>query len=130
MAAIAHPNLTGVAPHPRLQLCPPLRRRATTSCYRRRRAVVALVLVLACVALGLAAQQLQVRGATEPRATAGGAASAPTAAETVYVVQPGDTLWLIAAALHPDGDVRATVDHLVERNGTTALQVGQRLRVP
>ena len=45
-----------------------------------------------------------------------------------YVVQPGDTLWSIAARLAPDDDPRAVVDALrVLANGTADLQVGDRL---
>jgi len=49
----------------------------------------------------------------------------------VYVVQPGDTLWAIAAARYP-GDVRAAVWRLQERNGlaTASLAPGERLILP
>jgi Tfp pilus assembly protein FimV len=50
-------------------------------------------------------------------------------AGSVYVVQPGDTLWTIARKLRPTGDVRDEVDRLADLNGTAALQVGQRLRL-
>ena len=133
MAAIAHPDLTNVRPLPRLRLCPPPSRAPSAAVYRRRRAVVILVL-LAAVGLCAATFQLQASGSTEVRTTAvtsaAAAAAAEPAAQPVYVVQPGDTLWSIAAALHPDGDIRETVDRLVERNGTAALQTGQRLLLP
>ena len=48
---------------------------------------------------------------------------------TIVVVQPGDTLWSIAAEIDPDGDIRATVDRLAQRNGGSTLTVGQRLVV-
>jgi Tfp pilus assembly protein FimV len=44
-----------------------------------------------------------------------------------YVVQPGDTLWSIAARLAPDDDPRAVVDALRAANGGADLQVGDRL---
>ena len=47
----------------------------------------------------------------------------------VYVVQPGDTLWSIAHHVEPNADPRDVVDHLVELNGSGALQPGQRLRL-
>ena len=45
----------------------------------------------------------------------------------MHVVQPGDTLWTIAATIDTDGDVRDTVDRLAATNGGSALEVGQRL---
>jgi hypothetical protein len=132
MAAIAHPDLTQVRPLPRLRLCPPPSRAPSAAVYRRRRAIVLLVVGLAVIGLCAAAFQLQAPGAAEVRTTSAtpAAASAAPAAQPVYVVQPGDTLWSIAASLHPDGDIRGTVDRLVERNGTAALQTGQRLWLP
>lgn len=128
MAAIAHPDITHVRPLARLRLCPPPA--ATAADYRRRRAVAALVLVLAVIGLSFAILQLRAPVATELRTTSVSPAAATPAAPPVYVVQPGDTLWSIAATLHPDGDIRDTVDRLVERNGSAALQTGQRLRLP
>jgi nucleoid-associated protein YgaU len=57
--------------------------------------------------------------------------SAPVAppARSVYVVQPGDTLWAIAHKVDPHADPRDVVDRLVELNGAAALQPGQRLRL-
>ena len=60
-------------------------------------------------------------------------ARASTAAgrERGYVVQPGDTLWSIAAE-HYGGDPRAGVWRLRERNGLRigVIRPGQRLLVP
>ena len=49
----------------------------------------------------------------------------------VVTVQPGQTLWDIAAGVS-DGDVRATMAHLETINhlDSSTLQVGQHLRVP
>lgn len=59
-----------------------------------------------------------------------------TAAESVplseVTVQPGDTLWEIAAAADPGGDVTSTVDEIAELNALNdgQLRVGQELAVP
>lgn len=45
----------------------------------------------------------------------------------VYVVRPGDTLWSIARRLEPSGDVRATVDRMVEAHGSATVDVGDRI---
>jgi LysM domain len=50
----------------------------------------------------------------------------------VVTVQPGQTLWDLAASVSDGGDVRATMTHLEAINhlDSTTLQVGQHLRVP
>ena len=51
----------------------------------------------------------------------------------VVTVQPGDTLWAIAAAHTGNaGDVQETIDRITEANhlGTSAVHPGQRLRIP
>ncbi len=48
-------------------------------------------------------------------------------------VEPGQTLWGIAARVAPGADVRATVDHILELNGLARagdLAAGQSLVVP
>ncbi len=91
--------------------------RATrTGGYRkaRRAALVLGALVLGSLGLAVAA-----RGGMAP-------------AEMTVVVQPGDTLWSIAAAHYPADDVRIRVDDIEQANGLRdpTLQVGQRLRLP
>jgi hypothetical protein len=55
-------------------------------------------------------------------------AGAPTADLTaVHVVQPGDTLWSIAATVAPGSDPRPIVDELARRSGGAGLQPGQRI---
>ena len=48
----------------------------------------------------------------------------------VWVVRPGDTLWGIAEASHPRGDVRVLVDELSAEVHGDALQVGERVEIP
>ena len=50
-------------------------------------------------------------------------------AEVQVVVQPGDTVWSIAAALAEGDDVRPVVDAIVEANGGADLVAGQRLEL-
>lgn len=52
---------------------------------------------------------------------------------TTVTVQPGQTLWSIAAEARPDADIRATVDQIVRLNALedgTALPIGATLAVP
>lgn len=50
----------------------------------------------------------------------------------IVTVHPGDTLWSIAAAHTPDGDVQESIDRISAVNhirGAT-LQPGEQLRIP
>jgi nucleoid-associated protein YgaU len=110
----AVPDRIPVRPRPRR-----LPDRATR--VRRRRLVVLLAAVVLAFALAGAAQLVSgVAPANEPPR------SEPMSG-TEYVVQPGDTLWSIAARLAPDEDPRAVVDALRAANGGADLQVGDRL---
>jgi hypothetical protein len=88
---------------------------------RRRRLVVLVAGVVLAFALAGAAQLVSglasVDKSPRPEPISGGE----------YVVQPGDTLWSIAARLAPDDDPRAVVDELRAANGGADLQVGDRL---
>ncbi len=72
-------------------------------------AVIAFSVVLAKVALGGSSQ-----------------------ADVTVVVQPGDTLWAIAAAHYPSDDVRARVVDIERANGlqSPVIDVGETLRLP
>ncbi len=50
--------------------------------------------------------------------------------DAVLTVQPGDTLWAIAAEFVPHLDRRQVVQMLADRNGGFSIQAGQRLIVP
>ncbi len=51
----------------------------------------------------------------------------------IVTVQPGDTLWSIAAAhARPSSDVQESVDRITDANhlGSGAIQPGEHLRIP
>ena len=77
----------------------------------------ALVMVaLVCVSVGLSKVAL---GNTPP-------------VNATVVVEPGDTLWGIAAAHYPGDDVRVRVDEIERLNGlqSPVIEVGETLRLP
>jgi LysM domain-containing protein len=82
---------------------------------RLGRLVVVLLLALA-VSLGLA---VVAHGGTAP-------------VYSTVVVQPGDTLWSIAAEHYPSDDVRARVQDIEGANGLGGpiIRVGETLRLP
>lgn len=86
---------------------------------RRGRIVVVLLLLVGLLALGFSLGH--VAGSQAAGATAG----------TTVVVQPGDTLWSIAARVAPDRDPRALVSQLRALNHLpdASVQTGDRLRV-
>lgn len=112
---------------PVLVVLPPVTRSGARIYRRRRLAVLGAALsVLALPALLMAAS-----GSSSTTVTPASAPVAPAAApaSSVYVVQPGDTLWSIAHKVEPHADPRDVVDRLVDLNGSGALQPGQRLRL-
>jgi Tfp pilus assembly protein FimV len=85
-----------------------------------RRLTAALLVTLAVV---LAAQVFSaVRSSHSP--------AARPASLTVHVVQPGESLWTIARAVRPHGDLSHLVDAMIRANGGSTIQVGQELAIP
>ncbi|GGB97267.1 LysM peptidoglycan-binding domain-containing protein [Cellulomonas carbonis] len=87
----------------------------------RGRAAVMLLAVGLAGAVGMTAQSAAARGPAAP---------VPVVA---HVVEPGETLWEIAArTAEPGQDVRDVVADLTELNGLpdVALEAGQQLLVP
>ncbi len=113
-------------------------RLAQQAVYRRRRLLAALVTVVLVVALTFLATAAAARIAGGAPSAAGGpsptsaaaSGAAGVAAPPIVVVQPGDTLWSIAAEVAPDADVRITVDQLVALNGSSPIVAGQELVLP
>lgn len=97
----------------------PVRRPAPVRLTRRGRALVVLVLLAILLAAGFALGRVSSSHA------------AVTTTRTA-VVQPGDTLWSIAARVSPDRDTRVVIDQIeaVNHLATASVQVGQRLVLP
>ena len=106
------------------------RRRVSAATYRRRR-VAAAGLVL-FVALGLVVAVQAALGSTggAPLSTSGASSGLRQAASESWVVRPGDTLWEIAFAVHPHGDIRPLVDRLDAEVGGAALYPGEVIPIP
>jgi len=102
-------------------------RRDLTLVYRRRRLAALLLLVVLFVALVLAVRSVTATLGGVPASAPEGNITGPPA--RVVVVQPGDTVWTIARAVQPDGDVRPLVDSLLSAH-PGGLQPGDRLLVP
>jgi hypothetical protein len=97
--------------------------------YLRRRLLAGVVVLITAVVVWMAivgALSL-LRGPAASSPASAATAAVPPAAAEAYIVQPGDTLWTIAARLDPDGDLRPVVDELADRAGSPVLQAGQRI---
>ena len=103
---------------------------ARRAVYRRRQIVATVVLIATLLLVAAAVARI----AGDPSPTSPTSAAAPSAAEVVapptVIVEPGDTLWSIAAQVAPGVDVRVVVDRLVALNGTAPIVPGQQLEVP
>jgi LysM repeat protein len=78
--------------------------------------LAAVMLLALSVSLGLA---VVAHGGTAPQ-------------DATVVVQPGDTLWSIAAQRYPADDVRARVDDIEQANGmqSPVIEAGEILKLP
>lgn len=122
---------TRVRPVPRGAPRTAARPAVSVSPARVRRGGVAGLVVAACVAVvALTGVTALVAGRPAPAAAADPtpvATAAALPAGGVWVVQPGDSLWSIAAAVAPGADLRPVVDELARRAGGGSLQPGQRI---
>lgn len=105
-------------------------RPGTDLTYLRRRLVAVGVLVLFLVAMGAALGRAASQRAGATVGTSRDAADVLPIAQREYIVQPGDTLWKIARALQPAGDIRPLVYELGKARGGAPLRVGERIEMP
>jgi hypothetical protein len=96
---------------------------------RRGRIVVAALVLAAVIAAALLITLLASGGA---QATSHGQARGGYQGMHQVVVQPGQTLWSIAAAAEPTADPRTVIQEIMAANalGNSAISAGQLLWVP
>lgn len=90
---------------------------------RRGRIVLFLAALAAIVLLGVTLGDSTV---------ATGQSGTPAATQTI-TVKAGETLWQIATAANPSGDIRQTVDDIMKLNSlpsAAGLQMGREIAVP
>lgn len=104
-------------------------RRPAPEVYRRRRLVAAGLFLIAAAGVLAAGQVVLSRIGGGPLATTGAGGAVP-AADQVYLVKPGDTLWSIATSIDPSGDVRPLVAHLAQETGSPTVYPGERITLP
>jgi nucleoid-associated protein YgaU len=105
--------------------CDDQRVAARAAAVRRRHILLGLVAVAAVIALAVP------WGTRADHALAAPArAGATLSPHSVYVVQPGDTLWSIAQRINPQGDPRALMTPLSEQVGGDGIRPGERLLLP
>jgi len=115
-AALGHPRLVTSRPGPAV--------------LRRRRLGALLLLTTLVLGSRIGLQAALGRTGGGPLATTGASSGMQPAATRVWVVRPGDTLWSIAAAVDPNGDVRPLVDRLAAEVGGTSLYPGEMIGIP
>jgi hypothetical protein len=99
--------------------------------YRRRRAValVALVIVALMTVVGARVVLAGPAGGALTSSRSAGITAVPKEGQA-YVVQPGDSLWSIVAAMGGHGDPRPEVDRLADELAGRQLEPGQRITIP
>ena len=104
------------------------RERQAVLLIRRTATIGLLALVVLCV--GIAARAALGRIGGGPLATTGAPGGIEPAASRVWIVRPGDTLWSIAEAVDPHGDVRPLVDRLAGEVRGTSIYPGETIALP
>jgi hypothetical protein len=96
----------------------------------RRTVAVALLATVVIFGTWIASGAALGRIGGGPLATTGAPGGVRPAATRVWVVRPGDTLWSIAEAIDPHGDVRPVVDRLAAEVKGTAIYPGEHVPLP
>ncbi len=115
---------------PGLPSCGPRRVADRRAALRRRRAGTVGALAVVIVFSWMATRTALGRTGGGPLATTGAPGGGRPAAVRVWVVRPGDTLWSIAEAVDPNGDVRPLVDRLAAETRSSAIYPGEAIPVP
>lgn len=95
---------------------------------RRRRRRLLLGTVVCGLAGGLALPLSATAGS--PATVARRVPTPVVVGRTVYVVQPGDTLWSIAERLDGGGDPRPFAEALARETGSGRVVAGERIAIP
>lgn len=103
------------------------RRPVSAGTYRRRRAVVGILLAVPVAAGIVAAHDVLVGPGGDPASAAEGR-SAPGPAQVT--ARPGDTLWSIAEQHRGEVAIGRYVDAMVALNGGPSIQAGQAVLLP
>jgi hypothetical protein len=98
----------------------------------RRGRLVVTVLVLLAASVTATLLWMSVAGGVQASSRGGTAPRSPYQGLTQVVVQPGQTLWSIAAAAEPSANAWAVVQQIIEVNALNGPQVraGEQLWVP
>src|SRR5699024_11590639 len=105
---------------------------------RRGRIVVFALAAAVLMALALTLGSSTSGSSTSGSSTSGSSAATSSASGQAHqfasvTVEPGQTLWDIAAAANPHGDIRHTVDRIMKLNSlpdASAVQMGEVIAVP
>ena len=120
--AVGYAPTTTARPVRHLHAVPTSRRQPGLRLTKRGRVAVFLAAIAAVLLMGVT-----FGGSTAATDQAG----TPVASQTI-TVKAGQTLWEIAVAANPNGDIRQTVDDIMKLNSLPAagLQMGREIAVP
>lgn len=126
----ARVSVTPVAPGARWRSCGPGQARDQRGPLRLWRVLTAGGLAVVIVCCGFAIRTALGRTGGGPLATTGAPGGSKPAAVQVWIVRPGDTLWSIAEAVDPNGDVRPLVDRLAGEARGPTIYPGESIDIP